>query len=861
MKRRRPLPREILLGAALLVLSASTAATSQQLSTADQVPRVVVGTGSGPGFVPDTWGGVQLAFTNPRSEPANLLCLTYLESDKSLQFGRRVWVPPQARLRVWQPIRLPPAGEGVAASFDYHTLLSDAHTSSEVLLPESGSRLVRDGALTLGTREQITGFIDTPELSPTGEQQADKVVELVLAARRAADVPLRTALLYDSPLPFFGPESLESLHCLVIADDRILDEPAALDAVRRWLHTGGRVWVLLDQVDPQVACALAGDEFGCQVIDRVGLTEVKIETGPAGSSLPGEVIEYEEPVDLVRVMASEIDVLYTVQGWPAAMLKRVGDGQLLVTALAPDGWLRQPAVRPRDRTLPPRLAAAMSGLETSSFRSGAVALRNVAADFFREAPPPLLSSDAIEPIVREYIGYRIPPAQAVVGLLGLFNVVLLVAGLALARSGRLDRIGYVIPAAALAVAALLVVLGGSYRQGLSPTVAHVQLVQFLPGTDDQRVWGAAGLSSGTTLPAEIAGGHGGWAELELPKESAHTRRMVWTDHATWRWENLRQPAGLQVASYESAASATPRPQAVATLSAEGLAGSLALGDRPPPEDCIVVTREGRIGVELQPDGTFFAPATGVMSHRQFLSAGLLTDEQNRRQRVLAELLAGPRRPDFPDRPHLFFWASSWDTGIDFGERLRPIGSTLVAVPLRLARPPVGANLVIPAPLIALRSVGGPDGSAAGGMYDNRQRQWVERSRPSMVWMEFQVPEVVLPLEATSARIICEVNGPMKQLEVAAWEHGKATPLARWRNPVGTLTANVSNSQHLTLSPRGTLQLRVAAGGPAAGDAFIPASASAGRASYWRIESLRLELHGRVLDINDRSNSSTSSPPP
>jgi hypothetical protein len=326
--------------------------------------------------------------------------------------------------------------------------------------------------------------------------------------------------------------------------------------------------------------------------------------------------------------------------------------------------------------------------------------------------------------------------------------------------------------------------------------------------------------------------------------------MVWTDHESWRWENLRQPAGLQIATYQSSTTLAPRAWAAATLTAEGLSGRLEIGSEHKAEDCLVVAREGRIGVRVNDDGTFSAPADAVMSHRQFLSAGLLTDEQNRRQRVLSELLSGPRQADFPDRPHLFFWTSSWDTGVNFGPQLLPVGSTLVAVPLTLSRPMAGTEVVIPAPLITFRSVGGPDGTAAGGMYDNRQRQWLERSRPSQVWLEFRVPQVLLPLEATAGNIVFEVSGPVQHLSVETFREGQVVPLAEWSNPVGTLQANFAEPKHLALGPGGTFLLRVAAGG-AAGDDFGPL-ASEGQASFWRIESLRLQLSGRVLDDSPSS---------
>src|SRR5207302_3970072 len=96
---------------------------------------------------------------------------------------------------------------------------------------------------------------------------------------------------------------------------------------------------------------LLGDEFVCEVIDRVGLTNVRIEpatnapsggAAKAGTAGPIET-EYEEPVDLVRSVLAEGDfeVEYTVNGWPAAFWKSFGEGKLLVTTLGPRGWMRR----------------------------------------------------------------------------------------------------------------------------------------------------------------------------------------------------------------------------------------------------------------------------------------------------------------------------------------------------------------------------------------------------------------------------------------------------------------------------------------------------------------------------------------
>src|SRR5262245_6993593 len=180
--------------AGLLVqsLACAGAAWSQEKA----IPRVSVSVGDGPAFVPGTWGSLQLVATNPREQPVELLCTTYLENNQTLQFGRRIWLPPQARLRIRQPLKLPQPADPRAAAVEYHTLLSELGSAGERLLPDLSGRMVRDGALSLGVRSKATAFIDTREPTPEGEAAANKVYEMILAARGQTVQSLRTAFLY-----------------------------------------------------------------------------------------------------------------------------------------------------------------------------------------------------------------------------------------------------------------------------------------------------------------------------------------------------------------------------------------------------------------------------------------------------------------------------------------------------------------------------------------------------------------------------------------------------------------------------------------------------------------------------------------
>ena len=69
------------------------------------------------------------------------------------------------------------------------------------------------------------------------------------------------------------PEAFDGIDHLVLASNRLADDPVGVRAVRQWLMRGGRLWVLLDRVDPDVLAPLLGDALDFQVVDRVSLTQ------------------------------------------------------------------------------------------------------------------------------------------------------------------------------------------------------------------------------------------------------------------------------------------------------------------------------------------------------------------------------------------------------------------------------------------------------------------------------------------------------------------------------------------------------------------------------------------------------------
>jgi hypothetical protein len=249
-------------------------------------------------------------------------------------------------------------------------------------------------------------------------------------------------------------------------------------------------------------------------------------------------------------------------------------------------------------------------------------------------------------------------------------------------------------------------------------------------------------------------------------------------------------------------------------------------------------------VELSDDGSFTADASAVLSDEQYLGAGLMSDEQNRRGRVLAALLADSTKRNYPLRPTLLLWTDPWPLGLLFDERMRREGAALVAAPISFERPPPKTEVTIPPPLLPYRETVGPDGAVPVGLYDYRHHEWQEKSQATSVWLRFQVPQELLPLTPQSAKLVVRVTGPVGQFEIAAHQNGQAVPVKAWTRPVGTLTAEITDPDHLAIDADGGLLLRVAAGDPNRPTSSTNGSGD-GHRSYWRIESLSLELRAKI----------------
>jgi hypothetical protein len=488
-------------------------------------------------------------------------------------------------------------------------------------------------------------------------------------------------------------------------------------------------------------------------------------------------------------------------------------------------------------------------------------MADLADDFFRDREPDLLLSAAIEPQVREYIGYHILSWRLIVGTLLGFSVCVVAMGIWLLRCGRLEQSCWMGSILALAVSLFLIQAGRMNRQEIPATLASVQLIQAIRGTDDLRSEGLLSVYHPEGSEFAVESTRGGRMLPDMTGLEQTSRRMVTTDLGAYHWENLHQTAGVRSAPFLQSEILVDRLQAHATFDSRGLSGRYS-GSVPPGTDAIVATGNGRVGVTLASDGEFAGRGGDVFEKDQYLSAGLLTDEQDRRRRTLRGLLDNPRRPDYPVRPQLMFWSSPWDNGFRFGEGLKNEGAALIAVPLVIERPPGGTEIMIPSPFLNFVNRRSPDGTQPSAMWNDLKKQWQERSAPGSAWLSFQIPRELLPLAVRAARIDLKVSGPIGRVQFLGLKNRRAIDLKTVMNPVGSLSVDITDLDALTIDAEGRLALGLSAGEPdrpelsqriadkAPSDVphqTMPSIDQTAKVNYWRIESLALQLWAKTTE--------------
>lgn len=837
----RVLRHRLGLPAILWLVLFATAPASEQSPPVERASCRMGASAGARRYRPGSWGVVEVYAANTTDEAAELFTVLHFAADPTLQYGRRVSVPPKSVFRSTCPIRVPEVFTSDADYADLVTTEIDENSGRETMQRSPMQTMLDSQPILLDHETPAVGILgDFDNRHPFGDDRPyfagppedisapdDPVYELVLAVKRAVGLSRRTSVFDSGELPA-DPAGLDVLDVLVLSSNRLASNPDGAALVRDWVMAGGHLWIMLDDVQEETVSAVLGDAFASTVVSRVGLTQLRIENvRPDQRSPEAPMLEFEEPVPFARVLPRGVVVTDTVEGWPAAFHQPLGAGRVFFTTLGPAAWIR--ATEAGDP--PPKTKGDQTAFVARE------ALQRLADECLSRKARPQVETAAIEPFLTKQIGYRILGRGAVAAVLAVFCAVVIVAGLVLSRRQRLEQLLWWAPLAAVATSLVFLGFAATAKRSVPPTVATLQMVALEPGMGTGHASGLAAIYNPDACDSLMGASRGGMFFPDMKGMSGRRRRMIWTDEGAWHWADLSLPPGVRVAPLDRLLPLEETIDCRARFGPSGLEGIVSPPPFPGLSDAVVsVPNQPMAAVAIRGDGSFTSKAGDVLPPGEFISGTWLTDLQQRRKAIYQQVFRD-RGTAADARPVLFAWADAASTGFTFPQTSQ-LGSALVSIPVRLERPAPGTRITIPASFLPYRSVTGPDGRRPTA-YSNVLHEWTEKKGAVTEWLRFQLPDTVLPFRPERAALRIQVRAPSRSFEVMAPVDGQLAVVTALVHPIGAYQSAIDRPGMLQLDERGgwLMAIRVGDDESSAGDLMSQAA--------WIIDSLQLEIVGTV----------------
>lgn len=772
----------------------------------------------------ESWGSFDFEVTNPTEIDRLARVLLFFEGQPDVQYGRDAWVPAHSTMATWMLVG-PAAPQQAMVSRGIQMLLYDRTAGEDrLILPPSQERVRSRGVLYRKREPSTVVLLDEPGPEqptfgrlPAPDTPAVEAVRLVRTFRHAAKLSELVPIVTAAQLPP-NPEAFDGIDHFVLASSRIADDPGGMRALRQWLERGGKVWVMLDRVDPEVVAPLLGDTLDFQLVDRVSLASFRIEAHPTGFRIAPPAQEHERPVAFARVLLPRLEqVRHTINGWPVRFTRSVGQGKIVFTTLGPRGWYR-----PRTNGDP-----ASSYDRYPDLPMPTPPLEILAEDLHLPSEQDPFRAELFQDSLIEAIGYSVLSRETLGLVFGGMLVGALLLGVVLMKAGRPKWLGWLAPAAAVGVGVAFVVAGEASRRVAAPTVAVAQIVEAFAGKEEAAVHGLLAAYRPDSGPAIIGAERGGQFDLDLTGIEGQARRHLQTDMDAWHWENLDLPAGLRFASFRYSAATGEPITAVARLGPDGLEGRLATGPFQEITDALLTMPAGRnLAIRIQPDGAFSAGRPDILPPGQFLADAVLGDQQQRRQELYREFLRRPRSERGDGRAVLLAWAKPIDMHFNLVPDGPTIGTALLVVPLQLERCRPGERITIPGPLLGLRRV------LPGGLGRPVQQSVSAADQR----LRFQLPAAALPLKIERARLVAKIDAPSRRITVSGHGDGGPVELFQVDSPLDLVRVDITNERLLRLDEGGGLHLNLTIGELLQAD---------GAPEKWRIEFVELEIAGQA----------------
>lgn len=766
------------------------------------------------------WGLVYSTIDNPTDQDVQVIALSRFKASPNLTYASTVWVPAGARRKVIQPLRTPnvdvPKARGYIAVELQTTLLNSAGTrefSREEALVSIMERsptvvMIMDDERYDDTLPAMVS-LGSPSKSAVDAEKEKK------GARRSLIFPnLMIRNLRDEACPA-SDLGWDAVSYVCIAGRNPQLEPAQFDALRRYIVSGGRVWIMLDRVNPAFCRRLLGEDFTAEIVDRVQKHEVTFSTGSNRNDYTADL--GETPVDMVRVAADGFDVMLTVDGWPAAMRREVGQGKLIVTTVGAKAWL-------------------------DDENWDAEPLRDLSSTLYRPNYYELIPTERLATFAQGQIGYEIIDRNAVGKPLIFFAAALLIGGIVLARFGRLEWQAPAAVVLALVVTGVIMAMGKAHqsKSGTSPTIAGATWARA--DTDQQyaTINGSLGFFSPTEVELPLAGQRGGVVWPDAANNPNNALRVAWSGSDQWQWQlPSLKPGVIQAAELHQTIPLEQQTHVRLSFTDTQLVGDIASGPFGTLTDLVLATPAGHMLPHVKDSTSFVIPVNQRSHANEFLGGQVsMTDTQARRQEMYRSLLNPKTRTRdnyYPASDFILMgWTSAVDNGISFVKDAQRRDEMLVSIPVTFVRPEPGTTFTIPPQLITRHWYRGPNGRSAN-IYDAATDQFIAtRNVEQEFILGFKIPDALLPLEFDSLKLEVDIKAHDWTLQLLP-TFGSNQPLTETKSPTGTVAFELTKYEGFEPDANGSIYVRCQ----------IASQSQLQQTNTWDITQMRVTAKARV----------------
>ncbi len=731
--------------------------------------------------VPGRWAMVNVTASNRSANDVEETIVVSLDQAEKLQFARQLWVPAGARRGSWLPIWIPELDDPELQHLTMTSMrMANQQGGEQFQANVLGLPIIERSLLISWDSSHTAVMLDKMKENENEDTYfAHRTLLRAVGGVRDVAVKSRQDLGVVNLTSYFlptSPRALDSIDQMVITGDRFLGDTTAVRQLRSWLRSGGRMWVMLDQIDPGSVQKLLGDAASYSVVDRVELNDFEMQevvVHRSATKKQNESWSSERPVKMLRVVADGGNVHCRINGWPVAFWKDFGQGEILFTTLGPRGWFR-------------------GDVPLHSFST-------LAQSFFVKRLPPPSHTAEIAKSLENDIGYQIPSRTLILAVLAAHLLVVLLAAVWLARRQCLQLMAFVVPVAALVVTGSLIAVGKNRTRAVPSTIATGQIARVSAEDAEVQVETLAAIYSQQGRPLSIESSPTTTTMLSADDLQDETKRILWTDDGRSHWLFVDQSPGVvRHVSSESAVTFPDTCSVKGRFNEDGFVGQLqGLAADQCQDPVIVAANAPTLSASLSATSdTFRGGFDDLLLRDQYIDDALMSDRQRYRQNMLRQLIS-PGRHTFGRKPTLLAWTDAIDSGVEFDDGYQRRGWVLMSIPIQLQRLPANTNFKLPATFLRLEAYQG-----VSLVFNGRTGQWLDQmNKPAFEQLQFMVPPELLPCRVKRAELAIRINAPGRTLEIRGLVDGNYVTLHRKKDPSGLLKFDIQRQDALRLDAR------------------------------------------------------------